>query len=338
MKNKHGLKIALSIASLGVLFLGIYQFAFASTFGGSSLFQSPQASKDTTTSQVAQSNNDLIQTASVSTGEITFTAAELAKYNGMNGNPAYVAVDGIVYDMTKISAWKNGQHHGLTAGQDLSVAFAGSPHSKSILDQSPIVGKFVTTKDPVKVVDSTSAATVSNNTTNSGSNTAGVITLAQTSTVTTPQTWTLDALSKFNGMNGNPAYIAVNGTIYDVTNIGAWTNGVHHGIHAGQDVSSFFASSPHSASLLNQLPIVGKIGGTISSNTKAPSTTPDATTSATTNTTTLGNSYSDDHENEFDDEHEYDDDHEYDDHNDRNSDHDSGHENEHDSDHAYGND
>ena len=160
MKNKHGLKIVLSIASIGIMFVGLYQFAFASTFGGGAFFLTDQSTKMTNSSSIAQTTPNLVQTSAVATGEITFTAAELAQYNGMNGNPAYVAVEGFVYDMTKIGAWKNGQHQGLSAGQDLSAAFAGSPHSKSILDQSPIVGKLVATKSPVTVVDTTTTATV----------------------------------------------------------------------------------------------------------------------------------------------------------------------------------
>ncbi len=274
MKNKNGLKVALSIVSIGILFFTIYQFAFASTFGGSSFFRSDPSSNAINISQVAKSNNNLVQTASSSNGAITFTASELTQYNGMNGNPAYVAVDGIVYDMTKIGQWKNGQHQGLSAGQDLSAAFAGSPHTKAILDQSPIVGAFVTEKAATKVVDSVTSATVpdaSNNTiSQAASSNTGLISLTQTAT-TPSQTWTLKKLSTYNGMNGNPAYIAVNGTIYNVTNIGTWTSGVHHGIHAGADVTSFFATSPHSASLLNQVPVVGKIGGTITNTTSAPS-------------------------------------------------------------------
>lgn len=32
------------------------------------------------------------------------------------------------------------------------------------------------------------------------------------------QEFTLEELKKYNGKNGNPAYIAVNGKVYDVTN------------------------------------------------------------------------------------------------------------------------
>ena len=41
-----------------------------------------------------------------------FTAEELAKYNGQDGNPAYVAIDGTVYDVSNVPAWRNGKHHG----------------------------------------------------------------------------------------------------------------------------------------------------------------------------------------------------------------------------------
>lgn len=49
-----------------------------------------------------------------------FTLEELKKYNGKNGNPAYIAVNGKVYDVTNNSHWKNGEHHGYEAGNDLT--------------------------------------------------------------------------------------------------------------------------------------------------------------------------------------------------------------------------
>lgn len=73
-----------------------------------------------------------------------FSSAELAKYNGQDGNPAYVAVDGKVYDVSDVSVWKNGSHFGkFTAGQDLTEEIkALSPHGLSKLDSVPIVGLY----------------------------------------------------------------------------------------------------------------------------------------------------------------------------------------------------
>ena len=38
-----------------------------------------------------------------------FSKAELAKFDGQNGQPAYVAVDGTVYDVSGKDAWKGRQ-------------------------------------------------------------------------------------------------------------------------------------------------------------------------------------------------------------------------------------
>lgn len=76
------------------------------------------------------------------TAEKTFTLAELAKYNGKNGAAAYVAVNGIVYDVTNVSQWRNGTHKGYEAGVDLTEAFKNSPHQDSIFNGIPVVGKL----------------------------------------------------------------------------------------------------------------------------------------------------------------------------------------------------
>ena len=74
----------------------------------------------------------------------TFTAEELAKYDGKNGNPAYVAVNGKVYDVTNVPEWKGGNHWGrFQAGRDLSEAIKLSPHGLSKLDLVPMVGTYV---------------------------------------------------------------------------------------------------------------------------------------------------------------------------------------------------
>ena len=68
-----------------------------------------------------------------------FTLSELSKFNGRNGNPAYIAVSGIVYDVTWNRTWSAGTHFGLYAGRDLTKEFAGC-HSKDILSKLPQVG------------------------------------------------------------------------------------------------------------------------------------------------------------------------------------------------------
>lgn len=77
-------------------------------------------------------------------GEKTFTLEELAAYNGKDGQPAYVAVNGVVYDVTDVPEWAGGEHkNGLTAGQDLTEQITNeSPHGLSVLDDLPVVGKL----------------------------------------------------------------------------------------------------------------------------------------------------------------------------------------------------
>lgn len=55
----------------------------------------------------------------------TFTIEELAQFNGKDGQPAYVAVNGTVYDVSALTRWAGGNHFGLVAGRDLSGPFLG---------------------------------------------------------------------------------------------------------------------------------------------------------------------------------------------------------------------
>lgn len=52
-----------------------------------------------------------------------FTREELSQYNGSGGRPAYVAVNGIVYDVSIEIAWGGGTHFSLYSGKDLSGEF-----------------------------------------------------------------------------------------------------------------------------------------------------------------------------------------------------------------------
>lgn len=87
-------------------------------------------------------NNPTPTTQNTSPSVKTFTLAQLAKYNGMNGQSAYIAVSGVVYDVTNAKGWNNGSHQGVSAGQDLTSAITQAPHGTSVLKGLPVVGKI----------------------------------------------------------------------------------------------------------------------------------------------------------------------------------------------------
>lgn len=71
--------------------------------------------------------------------------------------------------------------------------------------------------------------------------------------------FSISELSNYDGTNGNPAYVAVNGTVYDVTNNPAWAAATHFGLKAGTDVTEAFASCHANKDLLSELSVVGRL-------------------------------------------------------------------------------
>jgi len=68
-------------------------------------------------------------------------------------------------------------------------------------------------------------------------------------------------LSGYNGANGAPAFIAYQGTVYDVSQSFLWHGGMHQVIHAaGGDLTSSLDSAPHGAEVLSRFPVVGTLG------------------------------------------------------------------------------
>jgi len=75
-----------------------------------------------------------------------FTLEELSQNNGSGGKPAYVAVEGIVYDVSVQARWGGGTHFGLTSGEDLTEQFRSCHGALQILDILPKVGILKTVR------------------------------------------------------------------------------------------------------------------------------------------------------------------------------------------------
>lgn len=69
-----------------------------------------------------------------------FTLEELAGFDGSDGRPAYVAVNGIIYDVSLEATWGGGTHFNLYAGKDLTAQFNGCHGDLVILRNLPQVG------------------------------------------------------------------------------------------------------------------------------------------------------------------------------------------------------
>ncbi|MGB9597436.1 MAG: cytochrome b5 domain-containing protein [Candidatus Poribacteria bacterium] len=75
---------------------------------------------------------------------IKITKTELLKYNGKNGNSAYIAYKGKIYDVSDSFLWKSGKHQVFhQAGEDLTEAIADAPHGEEMLERFPIVGIII---------------------------------------------------------------------------------------------------------------------------------------------------------------------------------------------------
>jgi predicted heme/steroid binding protein len=70
----------------------------------------------------------------------TFTMEEIAQYDGKDGRPAYIVVDGVVYDVSNVRQWSSGAHFGFEPGADVTEALTAGPHGASQLDNAEVVG------------------------------------------------------------------------------------------------------------------------------------------------------------------------------------------------------
>lgn len=250
--------------------------------------EEPEVSSQEVSSESEETNES---TSESETNEIT--KQELSEADGKDGNPAYVAVFGKVYDVTDNEAWPEGEHNGIQAGTDASEAFLESPHGIDLLEDLEEVGVYVDwelTTDQLSaygpenenlrliavrgivydVTDVEAWAEGEHNGVQAGAD------VTETFTEESPHeddlleelpvvgrhidyVFSQEELAEFDGQDGNRAYVAVDGVVYDMTNISAWEGGEHNGVQAGTDATdAFMNESPHEAEFLETLPVAGK--------------------------------------------------------------------------------
>lgn len=71
-----------------------------------------------------------------------FTIRQLALRNGQDKPEIWVALNGIIYDVTSSRLWKNGKHYEHWAGQDLTDELKDAPHTEKVFDKFKIIGKL----------------------------------------------------------------------------------------------------------------------------------------------------------------------------------------------------
>lgn len=71
---------------------------------------------------------------------------QLVEADGKNGRHCWVAVDRVVYDLSKSLNWENGQHTtsegAAYCGADMSQVIDKAPHGRKMLDQLPVIGQL----------------------------------------------------------------------------------------------------------------------------------------------------------------------------------------------------
>ena len=78
-------------------------------------------------------------TDSVSSEERIFAERELQQFDGTRGKPAYIACNGVVYDVSASALWRGGLHRDLHyAGTDLTRTLRKAPHTAEVFSHMTV--------------------------------------------------------------------------------------------------------------------------------------------------------------------------------------------------------
>jgi predicted heme/steroid binding protein len=69
----------------------------------------------------------------LSESDLKFTLQEIMRFDGEDGQPMYLAYEGVVYDVSNCPRWRTGLHEFLHfPAQDLTGEMEGAPHSVEV--------------------------------------------------------------------------------------------------------------------------------------------------------------------------------------------------------------
>lgn len=136
--------IFISILAVALFAVGCASGSVNNAAATASATDSAASSATSAPAATDNASSATVTTPSAENGTLELTLDQLKQYDGKNGNPAYVAVDGVIYDVTNVPQWKNGEHNGYSAGNDLTDIIKNkSPHGVNQLKGIPVVGKLV---------------------------------------------------------------------------------------------------------------------------------------------------------------------------------------------------
>ena len=76
--------------------------------------------------------------------ELRLTELELRQYNGERGRPAYIAYDGVIYDVSDAPNWRGGMHREMHyPGLNLTRSLRKAPHDASVFQRVRRVGVLI---------------------------------------------------------------------------------------------------------------------------------------------------------------------------------------------------
>lgn len=71
-----------------------------------------------------------------------FTRSQLALRNGQDKPQIWVALNGLIYDVTDSRLWRNGKHYEHWAGQDLTDELKDAPHTEKVFEKFVAIGRL----------------------------------------------------------------------------------------------------------------------------------------------------------------------------------------------------